>query len=234
MGKINWKNKKHIGISFVLGICLLLILNGLVSAWLNSSYETAENEAYVWFEVLGEQPFLMVISTYPQDNEEHVPVDSDIAINFDREIAQGTEFGSISMEKVQDNSPVLINSKSIDGYALNIEPDTLAYGTTYDVTVPVNSVTALSDNTITLESDFIFSFTTSFQIGDVVGNGQVDVGDAIAVLRHIVDIINIEDSYGSEALIRADVDGDGNVDVSDALLILRYIVGIITEFPVDS
>ena len=68
--------------------------------------------------------------------------------------------------------------------------------------------------------------------GDVDNSGEVDVGDAILVLRDIVGLINITENYGMEAMIRADVDGSGEVDVGDAILILRYIVGLIDEFPV--
>jgi PKD repeat protein len=70
--------------------------------------------------------------------------------------------------------------------------------------------------------------------GDVSGNGQVDVGDAILVLRHIVGLVDIGAEYGPEALIRAKVNtGGGALDVGDAILILRYIVGLITKFPVE-
>ena len=69
--------------------------------------------------------------------------------------------------------------------------------------------------------------------GDVNGDGLVDVGDAILVLRHIVGLVNIENEYGAEAIVRANVNGDGDVDVGDAILILRYIVGLISEFPAE-
>jgi hypothetical protein len=70
--------------------------------------------------------------------------------------------------------------------------------------------------------------------GDVSGDGQVDVGDAILLLRHIVGLIDIEEDYGPYAYTRARVSGvEGGVDVGDAILILRYIVGLITEFPAE-
>ncbi len=67
--------------------------------------------------------------------------------------------------------------------------------------------------------------------GDVNGDGSIDVGDAILVLRHIVGLVDIEEEYGAEALVRAKVSGgEGPVDVGDAILILRYIVGLIDNF----
>ena len=64
--------------------------------------------------------------------------------------------------------------------------------------------------------------------GDLNADGDVNVADAILVLRSIVGLVSLE-PY--QALI-ADVNGDGNVNVGDAILILRYIVGLIQEFPV--
>ena len=70
---------------------------------------------------------------------------------------------------------------------------------------------------------------TIFKYGDVDMNGQVDVGDAIKVLRHIVGL----DVLDEQSLARAKVSGDeGEPSVADAILILRYIVGLIVEFPV--
>lgn len=234
MGNRTWRYGKSIVITFLLGTGILLLLSGLVIAWGIASYEEAEDEASIWYEVVEELPFLTVIASSPEDNETDVAVDRDISVTFDREIAQGAEFESISVKDAQDNTPVLISLKYIDGNILIIEPEVLEYGTAYAVIIPIDSVVALSDGSITLETDYSFSFTTAFQYGDVVGNGRVDVSDAIAILKHIVAIDDIEDLYGSEALIRADVNGDGKVDVADAILVLQYIVGIITEFPVEA
>ncbi len=63
--------------------------------------------------------------------------------------------------------------------------------------------------------------------GDVDGDGQVTVQDAIMVLRYIVGMVYLN----QDQMLRADVDGDGQVNVNDAILILRYIVGIIESFP---
>ncbi len=69
-------------------------------------------------------------------------------------------------------------------------------------------------------------------VGDVNGDGNIDIGDAILILRHIVELVDIGELYGPEALVRARVSSPtGEVDVGDAILILRYIVGLITEFP---
>ena len=71
-------------------------------------------------------------------------------------------------------------------------------------------------------------------LGDVNGDGNIDVADAIHILRDVVGMVNIVEQYGLEAFFRGDVNGDGSLDVGDAILILRYIVGIINEFPAAS
>ena len=73
---------------------------------------------------------------------------------------------------------------------------------------------------------------TETYFGDVNADDDINVSDAIAVLRHIVRLASFdeEELKDNEALQRADVNLDGDVDVSDAIMILRYIVGLIKEF----
>lgn len=56
--------------------------------------------------------------------------------------------------------------------------------------------------------------------GDVNGDGEVDVADAIALLRYLA-------GYVDEGTIPAngDFNGDGAVDVADAIALLRYLAG---------
>ena len=72
-------------------------------------------------------------------------------------------------------------------------------------------------------------FEFKYVPGDLDGDGKINVGDAIMVLRHIVGLSVLQDA----ALMAADVDGDGKVNVGDAIMILRHIVGLIEEFPVN-
>lgn len=65
--------------------------------------------------------------------------------------------------------------------------------------------------------------------GDVSGDGNIDVADAIFLLRSIAGLVQL-DQQQSEA---ADVNGDGAVNVVDAIMILRFIAGLITEFPLS-
>ena len=58
-------------------------------------------------------------------------------------------------------------------------------------------------------------------LGDVDGNGQVDVFDVLYVLLYSVDPSIVLPNNGD--ISRGDVNGDGLVDVADAVLLLRYL-----------
>ena len=58
-------------------------------------------------------------------------------------------------------------------------------------------------------------------LGDVDGNGQVDVFDVLYVLLYSVDSSIVLPNNSD--ISRGDVNGDGRVDVADAVLLLRYL-----------
>jgi hypothetical protein len=68
-----------------------------------------------------------------------------------------------------------------------------------------------------------------YMLGDVNGDGEIDVLDAMLVAQHIVGDV----SDDAIVLAAADVNGDGEIDVLDAMLIAQYIVGDIPVFPAD-
>ena len=61
--------------------------------------------------------------------------------------------------------------------------------------------------------------------GDVNGDGEVDIGDAVVVSRYSAGFLSLD----SVQLITADVNGDGEVDIGDAVVISRYSAGFITS-----
>ena len=63
-------------------------------------------------------------------------------------------------------------------------------------------------------------------MGDVNGDGKVNYLDAIMVLRHDANIVELDDGQ----LKVAEVNGDGKVNYLDAIMILRYEAGIINSF----
>lgn len=66
----------------------------------------------------------------------------------------------------------------------------------------------------------------AFLLGDVNDDGDVDLSDAILILRYDAGLIELE----GNALLAGDVNDDGDTDISDAILILRYDAGLIEEF----
>lgn len=65
-----------------------------------------------------------------------------------------------------------------------------------------------------------------YVLGDVDGNGKVQVSDAVKVLEAVVEKTTL---VGNQKLA-ADVNNDGRIQVSDAVKILEYVVEKITSF----
>ena len=65
----------------------------------------------------------------------------------------------------------------------------------------------------------------AYLLGDVTGDGKVDVQDVTAMQRIIAEM-NVPDERTIKA---ADIDKDGTVSVSDATLLQRYLA----EFTVE-
>jgi len=64
----------------------------------------------------------------------------------------------------------------------------------------------------------------TFKTGDVTGTGEVDTGDALAVLRHAVGLTQLNSIQQFVAKGKT-----GDLDTSDALNILRYAVGLVDK-----
>jgi len=97
---------------------------------------------------------------------------------------------------------------------------------------PIDEV-FLSDGENDVLAEAEDGFLKVAKYGDINGNGSVDVGDAVLMLRHDAGYINLS----PEELNLANVDGSrdtyGNptVDYGDAILTLKYIVKLIPSLP---
>jgi hypothetical protein len=87
-----------------------------------------------------------------------------------------------------------------------------------DAVITVTTVDGTHQASITIH------VTATPQKGDVNGDGYIDAGDALLVLRYAVGLI--DDLTGAQ-LSAADVNKDGIVDAGDAVRILRYNAGLI-------
>ena len=63
-------------------------------------------------------------------------------------------------------------------------------------------------------------------LGDVNGDDDISVIDAILVMRHTIN----SNTLTPEQILVADVDSNGIVDIVDAILIQRYVIGMISSF----
>ena len=74
-----------------------------------------------------------------------------------------------------------------------------------------------------LKSDFMNIFETSFLRGDISGNGEIDLYDAIEIAKYMMGLVK----FNNEQLNIADYDGNGVVDLYDAIGVAKHIMGII-------
>ena len=73
----------------------------------------------------------------------------------------------------------------------------------------------------------LFCMTTAYALsmGDVDGNGVIELKDAMMLLMAVNDRLNLTE----EEFARADLNGNGELSASEALRILQYINGTITS-----
>ena len=74
----------------------------------------------------------------------------------------------------------------------------------------------------------VFLLGFDLEMGDLNQVAGVDVGDAILLLRYIVDLHSLD----QDQRLAADVNLDNHLNVGDAILMLRHIVGLTPSLPV--
>ena len=108
-----------------------------------------------------------------------------------------------------------------DGEAkFTLKPKALKEGTYY-------IFVSTTDEALKVVATFKYGTKPERVLGDVTGEGTINVSDALLALKIAVGSI---ESPTDAQKVAADVNLDGNVNVSDALLILKFVVGSITSF----
>ena len=79
----------------------------------------------------------------------------------------------------------------------------------------------MSGTNIAYEEVASFNYFQAYKIGDADDNQDVDVNDAVAILKYIVGNIDLTPN----GIAAADANEDGSVDVNDVVTIMKYIVG---------
>lgn len=75
----------------------------------------------------------------------------------------------------------------------------------------------------------VSSASAASVLGDVGGDGEVDITDATLIQRHLIGMI----ALGEDAQERGRVSGGDELTIVDATLIQRYLVKMISRFPVE-
>jgi len=100
------------------------------------------------------------------------------------------------------------------------------------IPIRYETTTDSNGNTVTkvLKEDAIPQKVTATcdKMGDVSGDGTIDVFDANRILQIISGKLTIS---SDSTLVCADVDGDGVITKNDSELILKYVSNLITTFP---
>lgn len=114
-----------------------------------------------------------------------------------------------------------IDQKTIEeGEAtFSIIPKAMTDGATYNVYVSTNG----ENGSLTKVASFQYGPKPPYTLGDANLDNEVDVSDAVYVLRYIANLIDL----GTTEMKAADANRDSVVDVSDAVTILRYIAKLI-------
>ncbi|MBQ9557793.1 MAG: carbohydrate-binding domain-containing protein, partial [Clostridia bacterium] len=116
-----------------------------------------------------------------------------------------------------------------DGYELESVTVTGGYKNLKDVsadagvanTYRITKITGDLTVTITVKAS-----APEIMPGDMDGDNEITVGDALAALRIAARLVEETD----KAIAVGDVDGDGSITVSDALRILRFAAGLMNSF----
>jgi len=86
------------------------------------------------------------------------------------------------------------------------------------------TITAKTLNGKTAEC--IVNVQDSVTIGDVNGDGEVDIADAILIMKHDAGVTVIDQTLK----MLGDVNQDGEIDIADAILIMKYDASLIQHF----
>lgn len=107
-----------------------------------------------------------------------------------------------------------------DGLAVTFPEEAVVQIPAGEYTVVVNFTDGKVEKKVTIESADVPP-TIGGILGDVNGDGQVDSGDALLILRKSVDMEEFDETQN----FLGDVNEDGTIDSADALAVLRYSVG---------
>ncbi len=129
--------------------------------------------------------------------------------------------------EIQPDGTVNVTFKAPNGY--NVSKLSVYYVSDSGEVEKLNISVNKTDKTVTVHLTHLSTYVLAeveFIQGDLDGDGEISVSDALVVLRIAAKIVEQTD----EALAIGDVDSDGEITVSDALAILRVAAKISVGF----
>ncbi len=97
-------------------------------------------------------------------------------------------------------------------------------GSTYEDCASIKNLTTENNGNVKLFAQWEENPTNSK--GDVNGDGEIDIADALLVMKHDAGLTIIDEAFQQAA----DVNNDGEIDIADAILIMKYDAGLINKF----
>ena len=70
-------------------------------------------------------------------------------------------------------------------------------------------------------SNYVVTSGTQSVKGDVTGDGEVTVADAVYVMKSVTNLSAYIIQKGTDQFVAADMDGSGDITIADAILITR-------------
>ena len=107
------------------------------------------------------------------------------------------------------------------------EGDTLNISKVYPKSMDVGSYRVYMSDYAQGELKQVATFeyvSDSLKLGDVDGNGIIDMDDAIAIMRHVVKLPGWDLSDKANV---ADIDHNSSIDMDDAIIVMRHVVKLL-------
>ncbi|MBR1803833.1 MAG: dockerin type I repeat-containing protein [Muribaculaceae bacterium] len=128
---------------------------------------------------------------------------------------------TLAVKVICDGTTTTLGTTTLTGSSSNFEWKTLEYDLSdyAGKNIQIEFTGTVISHAAVLIDDIRVTSTATGIVGDVDGDGKVDVSDVNAVINIILKTKNENDYTGT-----ADVDGDGKVDVSDVNAIINLIL----------
>lgn len=133
------------------------------------------------------------------------------------------KFGAIEYEGIEETET------SVPAYGEAEESEMSVYGETEESEMPTYGETEKAERAMFDNGRIVEPRALTYIYGDIDGDGDIAVFDALEALRAVVRILALDELQQ----VVADVDANERIEAADALLILQYCVKLVTQFPAE-